>query len=224
MIRTLFIITLVLSLNATAFAKTGAAKKERILAQHSQRVQHAHELLGRHYRRSAVRAGEKVTDINSQVFKWTRERLPKRFKKDHKRIARAIIEQSDIYKLDPVLLISMIQGESSFDPEKIGGVGEIGLMQIRPTTGKWIAAKYGIKWRGDKTLRDPVANIRIGTAFLNYLRDRFDMHARLYLAAYNMGAKNVKIALDKNVWPKDYPSHVMKFYVEFYNELEELET
>ncbi|MGE0529281.1 MAG: lytic transglycosylase domain-containing protein, partial [Bdellovibrionales bacterium] len=55
---------------------------------------------------------------------------------------------------------------------------------------------------------------------LDYLRSKFDSHARLYLAAYNMGQGNVGEALEKNVWPKDYPIHVMKFYVEFYSALD----
>jgi soluble lytic murein transglycosylase len=94
-------------------------------------------------------------------------------------------------------------------------------MQILPTTGEWMSGKAGLGWRGSKTLRDPVQNIRIGAAYLAFLRDRFDMHARLYIAAYNMGQGNVDHAQAKNIWPKDYPGLVMRNYVEFYGELKE---
>jgi soluble lytic murein transglycosylase len=101
-----------------------------------------------------------------------------------------------------------------------GKLDEIGLMQIRPATGEWIAKMNNIPWKGKRTLLDPIANIKIGTAFLHHLRGKFDSHAQLYLAAYNMGARNVNEALAEKIWPKDYPVHVMKFYVEFYSEIE----
>jgi soluble lytic murein transglycosylase len=103
-----------------------------------------------------------------------------------------------------------------------GSLDEIGLMQIRPGTAKWIIEKMNlkVKYRGEKTLLDPIQNIRIGAAFLSYLREKFDSHARLYLAAYNMGARNVDQSLDKNIWPRDYPVHVMKYYVDFYSNLD----
>ena len=72
------------------------------------------------------------------------------------------------------------------------------------------------RWYGDSTLKDPVQNIRLGSAYLAWLRAKFERSSQLYLAAYNMGPKNVKTALKKNVRPKDYPIHVMKRYLAFY--------
>jgi soluble lytic murein transglycosylase len=92
-------------------------------------------------------------------------------------------------------------------------------MQLLPSTGRWMAQKSGIRWTGKRTLEDPVANIRIGAAYLAYLRERFDSHGRLYLAAYNMGTTNVNRALARDVWPREYPSRVMQRYVRFYREL-----
>jgi soluble lytic murein transglycosylase len=180
------------------------------------RIKHAHELLGRYYKKSSVNVGESIPKINSAVYHWTREHLPPKYRDQSGTIAQTIIDQSTKHGFDPVFLMSVIEGESSWRPEKIGGVGEIGLMQIRPSTAKWMASRAGVKWKGDKTLFDPCKNIKIGAAYLSYLRDRFDDHARLYLAAYNMGQSNVDQALDKNIWPKDYPIHIMKRYVSFY--------
>lgn len=183
------------------------------------RLEHAQELLGRHYGKSLVRSGETIKKINSQIYRWTRERLPARHKKEHAKIAQTIIDESLKYGFDPVFLLSVIQSESRFNPEARGGHGEIGLMQILPPTGEWIAEKAGIKWKGSRTLEDNIANIKLGAAYFAFLRDRFDMHARLYIAAYNMGQRNVDLALDKKIWPKDYPGLVMKNYVEFYSTL-----
>ena len=59
------------------------------------------------------------------------------------------------------LVDSVMKIESNFDPARIGGVGEIGLMQVRPTT----AAMLG--FRGDDaTLATPAVNIHYGTAYL----------------------------------------------------------
>lgn len=180
------------------------------------RIKHAHELLGRYYKKSSVNVGESIPKINSTIYHWTRDHLPNKYREQSGKIAQTIIDESTKHGFDPVFLMSVIEGESSWRPDKVGGVGEIGLMQLRPSTGKWIAKRSGLKWKGDKSLYDPCQNIKIGAAYLSYLRDRFDDHARLYLAAYNMGQSNVDEALDKKIWPKDYPIHVMKRYVAFY--------
>ncbi len=192
----------------------GAAKLSE--KQREIRLKHAHELLGRYYKKSSVKGGESIPKINSAIYHWTRDHLPAKFKDQSGKIAQTIIDVSTQHQFDPVFLMSVIEGESSWRPDKVGGVGEIGLMQLRPSTGKWMAKKAGLKWKNDRQLFDPCSNIKIGAAYLSYLRDRFDDHARLYLAAYNMGQTNVDEALDKKIWPKDYPIHVMKRYVAFY--------
>jgi len=191
------------------------SKAERLI-----RLEHAQELLGKHYRKSVVRNGERVKKINGMVYRWTRGQLPPKYRKDYKKIAQTIIDESLKHEFDPVFLMSVISNESKFDPVIVGSFGEIGLMQILPSTGKWIAEMNGLPWKGKKSLRDPVTNIRLGAAFLAYLRGKFDSHARLYLAAYNMGQRNVKDALEKNIWPKDYAANVMRFYVGYYSELQ----
>jgi soluble lytic murein transglycosylase len=185
------------------------------------REQHAQELLGKLYKRSAFRNVASVSKINNEIYTWTRSHLPKAYKKKYKEIAKAIIDEAAKYEFDPVFLVSVIQGESAFHPAKIGGVGEIGLMQIRPTTARWIAGMYGLYYKGRKSLFNPRTNIRLGAAYLDYLRDKFDMHAQLYLAAYNMGQRNVENILERNIWPKDYLIHVMKRYMKFYSTLRE---
>jgi soluble lytic murein transglycosylase len=204
---------------AMATTKHAAVSRPPTISQeqHDQRLHHAKELLGKHYRHSSVRVGEDITKINFEIYRLTHERLPAKYKNDYQKVAQAIIDESYKYEFDPVFLVSIIQSESSFGPEMKGKFGEIGLMQIMPATGKWISERYGLKWKSAKrTLRDPVANIRVGAAYLDYLRERFDSHARLYIAAYNMGPKNVMSAQEKNIWPKDYATVVMKSYVEFY--------
>lgn len=184
------------------------------------RLAHAQELLGKHYDLSVVRGGEKIKKVNGMIYRYVKEHLPRKHRPRYKAVAQAIIDESVRREFDPVFLLSVISGESSFNPDRRGALDEIGLMQIRPATGEWIAKKFGLNWKGDETLFDPIANIRIGAAFLYHLRDQFDSHARLYLAAYNMGARNVQEARERKIWPKDYPIHVMRRYVDFYSALE----
>jgi soluble lytic murein transglycosylase len=217
--------TLVLGMSVVSHAaivKTHTIKKNTVSkAQRETRLRHAKELLGSRYSKSIATTGEEIPKINGQVYRWTKEKLPKKFKAQYQKIAQTIIDESLKHEFDPVFLMSVIEGESSWRPDKVGGVGEIGLMQIRPSTAEWIVKREGLKWKGNQSLLDPATNIQIGAAYLGYLRDHYDMHARLYLAAYNMGQGNVASALDKNIWPKDYPIHVMKRYVEYYKAMNE---
>lgn len=180
------------------------------------RVDHARELLGKRYKKSVVSNFEKHEGLEKNILATVNKGLPKKFKHKSKSITDAIIKEASAQGLDPYFVMAVISGESSFNPLAVGPVGEIGMMQIRPATGEWMAKKIKMKWKGEKTLRDPVANIKLGTAYLAWLREKFNNHSQLYLAAYNMGPKSVKVALDKNVWPKDYPIHVMKRYLAFY--------
>ena len=211
--KTYTIILLSLVINSIAFA----AKLEvsRSLAS-IQRVDHARELLGSRYKKSIVSTFEQHDGIEKNILATITDRLPKKFKYQAKRVTDAIFKEAKTHSMDPYFVMAVISGESSFNPLAVGPVGEIGMMQIRPSTGKWMAEKIKFKWKGDRTLRDPVANIKLGTAYLAWLREKFDNHGQLYLAAYNMGAKNVNKAVGKHIWPKDYPKHVMKRYLAFY--------
>lgn len=210
--KTLFFILLLVTGNA--FSNTLV---KRDLA--SVRVEHARELMGPSYKKSIVSKFEDRRDLEKNIYRVVDARLPKKFKYKGYQIARTIIKESLKHALDPYFVMAVISGESSFNPHAVGPVGEIGMMQIRPSTGKWMAKILKTSWRGKRTLRDPVENIKLGVAYLGWLRDKFDGHGQLYLAAYNMGPTSVKKALAKNVYPKDYPIHVMKRYISFYKEI-----
>ena len=187
----------------------------------SYRNLHARELLGKHYRKSIVSRSAQVSDVSEFVHQRTEMRLKPRWKKQARLIAQTILNESEKYGFDPVFLMAVIENESSFKPETIGTFGEIGLMQILPDTGQWIARKFNIPYSGPQSLKNPVTNIILGSAYLSYLREKFDFHSQLYLAAYNMGSRNVSRALARQVMPREYPTRVMKRYVRFYTELHE---
>ncbi len=183
------------------------------------RVQHAKELLGKYYGKSVVRSTGQKLDPLPFIRLAVLKALPASHRGRADAVARALVDEAYRHDFDPMFLVAVVKTESSFNPSARGSAGEIGLMQIMPATGQWLAHRIGLNWKGKKTLLDPVANIRLGAAYLSFLRERFDSHSRLYLAAYNMGARNVDRALDRKVWPKEYPARVMQHYVQFYSEL-----
>lgn len=181
--------------------------------------EHQKELVGNKRVPNAFRENKNAEQIVSQlVLEIVRESLPKSHQAQSEKVAKAIIEEANKYSMDPLFLTSIIKHESKFDPLAIGGVGEIGLMQIRPTTAKWLNDKYKIV--KVLNLKNPVTNIKIGAYFLNNLRDKFDNNSRYYMSAYNMGATKLRQKLKENVNPKEYVGSVMKHYVEFMNRLE----
>jgi soluble lytic murein transglycosylase-like protein len=208
-------ITLILCFTSlTSFA----ARKVASVSQEI-RVDHARELMGSSYHKSIVAKVEKKKNLEANILDTVTSRLPDAYKHSAHNVANAIIKEATLHGLDPYFVMAVISGESSFNPLAIGPVGEIGLMQIRPTTGEWIAKMTKTPWRGAKALKDPVFNIKLGTAYIAWLRNKFSGQSQLYLAAYNMGAKSVLKAVGKNIWPKDYPRHVMKRYVAFYRDI-----
>lgn len=180
------------------------------------RVSHAKELLGKTYKGSDAQKIEGQKALNMMIQRKIQASLAPKFKSKARSIARAIITESAKYKLDPVFVLAVIETESKFNPEAIGGVGEIGLMQIRPETAEWMAEKMGMKWKGKDSLKNPSVNIKIGLAYMDYLRSKFTSKPVRYVSAYNMGPLNVRRLVAKNVVPEEYNSRVMKNYKELY--------
>lgn len=183
------------------------------------RLSHAREILGSSYRKSEVakREGEKFFHV--YLYDIVYKNLPKKHKKLSKRIIKSIIRESNAHGIDPIFIASIIQTESSFNPEARGLAGEVGLMQIMPSTAKEIAERLKIRWRGPKTLLDPIVNIRIGTAYVSQLRGFFDKKPYRYISAYNIGpGKILKIENKKDV-PKFYSTKVLKYYEGFYKKI-----
>lgn len=206
------IITLLLMSSSSSQARVEAMKVNVSLP-------HAKELLGkRSLKRLGIdRIGQETMAHNFKMI--IKRSLRKKFKKYNHIVASSVLKAAKKHKFDPFFILAVISGESSFDPYRTGTVGEIGLMQLRPSTAKWIAKKFKIKFRGARTLKNPAVNIEIATAYLSYLRSKFKEESQLYLAAYNMGPTNVRKAIRKNIRPKDYPIHIMKRYIDYYKNL-----
>jgi soluble lytic murein transglycosylase len=87
---------------------------------------------------------------------------------------------------------AIIKNESTFNPEARSKVGAVGLMQVLPSTGDFVSRFSGIARSSQTPLNDPVHNIRIGLAYLAYLRSMFRNDHQKMLIAYNWGPENYR--------------------------------
>lgn len=134
---------------------------------------------------------------------------------DAKSIAQTILRVSNEQGIDPILVGAVIQHESRFNSRAIGGHGEIGLMQIKPKTARWISRKTGLQYTSSKMLFDPHINIEIGVRYLAWLDKGFD-DIRHTISAYNMGPNNVRRILGRGIVPNIYYAKVLENYKAIY--------
>jgi soluble lytic murein transglycosylase len=86
--------------------------------------------------------------------------------------------------LPPALVLGLIRQESRFEAQIRSVAGAVGLMQVMPDTGRYIAGRTGIK---QFNLDAPLDNIRFGTWYLDYTHRQHRDHAMLAIASYNAG-------------------------------------
>lgn len=108
-----------------------------------------------------------------------------------------ILRYSQEYELDPYFVAAVIHCESEFDANAQSPKGALGLMQIMPKTGEWIATKVEEPSYTQEKLYSPEVNIKFGCWYLSYLQRKYSKDIVLTLAGYNAGPGTV----DK--WLKD---------------------
>lgn len=105
-------------------------------------------------------------------------------------------------QLNPFLVVSLIRQESRFQ-EKIKSVANAtGLMQVLPSTAKWIAPQINVDY-STTDLTDPNDNIMYGTWYLDSTHKQYQNNSLLAIASYNAGPGNVSKWL--KTLPKDDP-------------------
>ena len=114
-----------------------------------------------------------------------------------KHLAFAIVTESIKAGVDPLLVAAVIKSESTFNHKAISNKGAQGLMQLLPETGRFISEVADLDWKGSDTLHDPAYNIRLGIAYLQYLRNEFGWDLKHALIAYNWGPGNLQGALKR---------------------------
>lgn len=122
-----------------------------------------------------------------------KSKLPPR---QQKRLAVAIVREARKNNLDPLLVVALNRTESGFDNYAVSGVGAMGLMQVMPDTGKWLAERRGEQLGRASNLFDSETNVELGTWYLSELINQFGTVEKA-LVAYNAGPGLAKKILAK---------------------------
>jgi soluble lytic murein transglycosylase len=116
------------------------------------------------------------------------------FQQRFRRYDTLIRDMAEKHRVDPMLVKAVIWRESAFQPDKVGGDGERGLMQILPgAASDWVRVNR-IQSFDPADLFDPKTNIDAGTWYLKQAQQRWkdrDNPLVFALAQYNAGARRV---------------------------------
>ena len=99
-----------------------------------------------------------------------------------------ILKWSKQRQLNPLLVTSLIRQESRFEPEIESSAGALGLMQVMPATGKYVANNIGLS---NYSLTVPEDNVKIGTYYLDFTHKKYSNNSMLAVASYNAGPNAV---------------------------------
>lgn len=89
--------------------------------------------------------------------------------------------------LDEAWVFGLMRQESRFVEYARSVAGAQGLMQIMPSTAKWISGQLGLKKNAHREVAKPENNIRFGTYYLKRIFDSLDQSPVLATAGYNAG-------------------------------------
>jgi len=89
--------------------------------------------------------------------------------------------------LDEAWVYGLMRQESRFAHAAKSEVGAAGLMQIMPSTARWVANKLGLKNYKKALLHDLDVNLRLGTYYMKTVLSQSGNNPVLASAAYNAG-------------------------------------
>jgi soluble lytic murein transglycosylase-like protein len=159
---------------------------------------------------ATTEAAELTPDVEQEILQDLRGRHTTLSDRELVALARAIVDEATLYELDPMLVMAVIQVESAGYHMAVSPVGAMGLMQLLPSTGEELARKLGVEWRGPETLFDPFVNVKLGTAYLRQLADRYQ-NVNIALAAYNWGPGRIDRRIRRGAaMPVRYTDAIMK--------------
>jgi len=133
-----------------------------------------------------------------------------------RQLVTAIAQESWRAGYDPLMILAIIEVESSFEDDAVSPKGARGLMQIRPNTLKFLTKREGIRLTSDEIEADPALRVRLGIRYLRALHDRFKNLDKA-LMAYNAGPLRLRQALrSREADPfRRYPRLVQRHFRRF---------
>lgn len=130
-------------------------------------------------------------------------------------------EHAAKYQLNAQLLMAITRQESAFNVKANSPSNAKGLMQLLPSTAKYIAKKRFIPYKSSADLLDADKNIALGSVYFKYLMEKFDDNRAVSIASYNAGPGRVGKWLDVSagqlpvdIWVETIPYSETRRYVQ----------
>jgi soluble lytic murein transglycosylase len=157
-----------------------------------------------------------------KIFSIVQTNRPDLLEKDAWDLAEVILAESSKYKLDPILILAVIDVESKFQFGAVSPAGARGIMQIMPATGKFLvesvralAKEIKVEQFKPEHLDNPIVNIKLGTYYLHDLRKTF-RDVNNALIAYNLGPTELRIRMENHIeYNGEYANAVLTAYQKF---------
>jgi soluble lytic murein transglycosylase len=106
-------------------------------------------------------------------------------------------------EVEPAVVYSIARQESAFNPKTVSSANALGLMQVTPDAGRYIAKKFGVSYDQNRLLHDTVYNMQMGAAELGDVIARYRGSYILAFAGYNAGPGRVKEWVERYGDPRD---------------------
>jgi soluble lytic murein transglycosylase len=94
-------------------------------------------------------------------------------------------------KLDEAWVLALVRQESRFIAGARSNVGAAGLMQVMPSTARYVAARMGIRGYRSHHVNEVQTNINLGTGYMKIVLEQLG-HTVLASAAYNAGPSRAR--------------------------------
>jgi soluble lytic murein transglycosylase len=101
------------------------------------------------------------------------------------------------------IVYAIARQESAFDQSVVSSANAMGLMQVTPAAGKYVARKYGATYDQRRLARDPAYNASLGAAELGGLIQDYRGSYIMTFAAYNAGRGSVRKWIERYGDPRD---------------------
>ncbi len=122
-------------------------------------------------------------------------------------------------QVDLAWVYGITRQESAFMHSVSSHAGALGLMQLMPSTGRYVARRIGMRIKSNADILKVENNVMLGTAYLKQMLDSFDGNYMLATAAYNAGPGRAKRwaaengCLPTDVWVELIPFSETRTYV-----------
>jgi soluble lytic murein transglycosylase len=106
-------------------------------------------------------------------------------------------------EVESCVVYSIVRQESAFNARVVSSAHALGLMQVTPAAGKYVAKKHNIAFNQQRLLNDTAYNAQIGTAELGGVINDYRGSYILAFASYNAGRGRVNEWLGKYGDPRN---------------------